>query len=259
MTIIDDPPEPYASLEGLHVYHAGMSNCSQRVRIAAEEKGVPWTSHVVDITKNEHLGEEYQRLHPGGVVPAAVHDGRIILNSNDIIRYIDKAFDGPSLLDVNPAQAGQVEHLLSRSDDLQASLRLLSFTFLFARRLTKTPEQLEEYDRRQGNKSLVDWHRRFSSGGFSQEDLDAAAREYVDDLCELEGILAGQDWLTGQRFGVADISWMVNVRRAELIEDRKPGLLQLSSMPNLAAWFDRVRQRPSYRKGLVDWEPDVIR
>jgi glutathione S-transferase len=259
MTIIDDAPEPYASLQGLHVYHAGMSNCSQRVRIAVEEKGIAWTSHVVDITTNQHLSEEYQRLHPGGVVPAVVHDGRIILNSNAIIRYIDETFEGPALLDVSPSQLAQVERLLEMSDALQASLRLLSFTHLFAERLTKTPEELEEYDRRQRNKQLVEWHRRFSSGGFTPADLDAAVQEYVADLRELDTVLSGEAWLTGPDFGVADISWMVNVRRAELIESRKPGLLELASFRNLAAWYDAVRERPSYRKGLVDWEPEVIR
>ena len=63
------------TLHGLHLYHVALSNCSQRVRIALEEKGLPWTSHHLNLAANEHATPEYRTINPNGVVPTLVHDG----------------------------------------------------------------------------------------------------------------------------------------------------------------------------------------
>ena len=75
------------SFRGLHLYHYGMSNCSQRVRMVLEEKGLPWTSHHLDLARNEHATPAYQGINPNGVVPTLVHDGKVIIESVDIKRF----------------------------------------------------------------------------------------------------------------------------------------------------------------------------
>jgi len=44
-----------ASLKGLHIYHAGISNGSMRVRLLAEEKALDWTSHAIDLSRQGNL------------------------------------------------------------------------------------------------------------------------------------------------------------------------------------------------------------
>ncbi|HCQ65320.1 MAG TPA: glutathione S-transferase family protein, partial [Rhodobacteraceae bacterium] len=39
----------------LHIYHAGISNGSMRVRLLAEEKGLDWISHATDLSRQENL------------------------------------------------------------------------------------------------------------------------------------------------------------------------------------------------------------
>ena len=39
----DHPDVP--GMRGLHLFHFVLSNCSQRVRLGLEEKGLDWTSH----------------------------------------------------------------------------------------------------------------------------------------------------------------------------------------------------------------------
>ena len=97
MPIIDTRRADIAALEGLHLWHAAMSNCSQRVRLVLEEKSLRWTSHSVNLFTFEHASADYQSIHPKGLVPALVHDGRTIIDSNDIIRYLDRVFPEPSL------------------------------------------------------------------------------------------------------------------------------------------------------------------
>jgi glutathione S-transferase len=71
----------------------------------------------------------------------------------------------------------------------------------------------------------------------------------------LEDTLAQGSWLGGETFGLADISWMVNVHRAALLDLRQPNLLGLQSFANVCAWLKRVRSRPSYYKSLTAYEP----
>ena len=50
------PADPaITSLKGLHIYHAGISNGSMRVRLLPEEKGLDWTSHAIDLSRQENL------------------------------------------------------------------------------------------------------------------------------------------------------------------------------------------------------------
>lgn len=80
----DHPDVP--GMRGLHLFHFMLSNCSQRVRLGLEEKGLAWTSHHLNLAANEHVTSDYQRINPKGVVPTLVHDGQVVIESNDIIR-----------------------------------------------------------------------------------------------------------------------------------------------------------------------------
>ncbi len=258
MGVIKQIPEPYCSLRGVHLYHAAMSNCSQRVRIVLQEKQVSWVSHLINLGADEHLEPEYQMLHPKGVVPALVHDGVGIIESNDIIRYIDERFPEPSFLPETPDRQRQTDELLQLSDDVQKAIKLLSYLVLFGDRLKKTDEQLKCYAERQRNAALVEWQRRFSKDEFTQEEIDAAVENYRRALAQLDSRLADSAFLVDDKFGLADISWVVNIRRAELLELRQPNLLQLQSFPNLLEWYERLEARPSFHSALLAFEPGVF-
>ena len=93
MGVVTPKNKEVTALEGIHLYHGGMSNCSMRVRLTLEEKGLPWTSHHLDLRKAENITPEYFGIHPKGLVPALVHDGFVHIESTDIINYIDTTFD----------------------------------------------------------------------------------------------------------------------------------------------------------------------
>ena len=79
MPIVEPTNLTVKDLEGLHVYHSGVSNCSMRVCMTLEEKGLPWTSHHLNILRKEHITPEYFGINPNGLVPTLVHDGKVML------------------------------------------------------------------------------------------------------------------------------------------------------------------------------------
>jgi hypothetical protein len=54
------------------LYNFPQSTCSQKVRLAMWEKGIPYTDHIVMHKEREHLSDWYLKLNPNGVVPTFI-------------------------------------------------------------------------------------------------------------------------------------------------------------------------------------------
>lgn len=239
---------------GVHLYHAAMSNCSQRVRIILEEKNIEWVSHLLDLATDEQLDEKYQLINPKGVVPTLVHDGKIITESNDIIYYVNNAFPGKDFTE-NGHQCEQAESdLLTASASIQDAIKLITFTYIFGDRLRKSPQELSEYSKKQNNKELVAWHTKFSNREFSDAEIATAVTQFKNELKQINSILSDQHWLSGDNFGLADISWVVNAHRAVLLDRMHSGLTGINDLSQLKKWYSEVVKRPSFQKAVVDYE-----
>ncbi len=75
----------------LTLYHYWSSVCSQKARICLAEKGLKWQSKHVDLFMFDNWDPSYVALNPKGVVPTLDHDGRIVIESNLIIEYLEEA------------------------------------------------------------------------------------------------------------------------------------------------------------------------
>ncbi|WP_323765752.1 glutathione S-transferase family protein [Marinovum sp.] len=236
-----EPQDPtLKDLSGLHLWHAPMSSCSQRVRIVLAETGQAFESHLVNLEKDEHATEAYQRIHPKGLVPALVDDGALIIESIDIIRH---------LAGRNPALAATTQpELLEKADAAQLDLKLLTFEFLFRAAPPPPPEVAEAFQKRHRNDWLKQFRREFAAG-FDPERIDAAVRRTDEGFRHLDALLSdGRSYLAGEEFSLADIAWMPNLHRFDLMG------WPYARTPHLKAWFDRVSARPSYAQALEAWE-----
>ena len=54
MGVVTPTNKEVLDLKGLHLFHAGVSNCSMRVRLTLEEKKLPWVSHHLSLI---HISE----------------------------------------------------------------------------------------------------------------------------------------------------------------------------------------------------------
>jgi glutathione S-transferase len=236
--IIEPGREDLKTLRGIHLWHAGMSNCSQRCRITLSELGQSFESHIVDLRMAENATKEFQQINPNGVVPALVHDGTVIVNSVDILAYLDETFGRGSL---RPAELeDQIALVLDRADNSQAGLKYCTFEFFF----------------KHGPALNSKWLRNFHAearAGFSRERLDEMVGKVHEDILWLEDILKdGREWLAGNQFTIADIAWMPNVHRYDIL--RWP----LERYPLVTRWFNAASARNSYKEGLEGWEPKKL-
>ncbi len=246
--------EDIKALQGVHIFHFPISNCSQRVRIAASEKGIAWISHIVDLTRDEHTTPEYLRLNPKGLVPVLVHDGRTHVESNDIIKYLDETFPGARLHPDSAADLAFVEQSIASSSGAQSAMKLLSHEFLFKPKALKSPEKLRAFETTDADPALVDFHREFTAGkGFSAERIQAAISDIGDRFCQLETRLGDTEWLSGPAYGLADISWLVNAYRLRLMD------YPFERFPRMKSWLSRAMARPSFKTGIRNFEPASAR
>jgi glutathione S-transferase len=93
------------------VFSAAYSVYVRIVRLALEEKGIPYRLTEVDIFAEGGPPADYRVRHPFGRIPAFEHDGFRLYETSAIARYIDEAFPGPTLMPreaKNRARANQV-------------------------------------------------------------------------------------------------------------------------------------------------------
>ena len=245
MPEIEPADQSLKSLRGRHLWHAPMSSCSQRVRIVLNETGQDYESHLLDLQKDEHATPQYQAIHPKGLVPAYVDDGKLFIESVDIIQEVAGS-DHELYQQADP-------ELLKMADEAQIDLKLLSFEFLFRFAGPSTQEQSDAFQAAHQNEFLKQFKLDFAKG-FERERIDAAVNRTEAGFRYLDKLLSdGRLYLSGNRFSLSDVAWMPNFHRFQLIE------WPFERTPNLQAWFDRIVERESYQVGLVDWQPPPLR
>jgi glutathione S-transferase len=243
------------SLRGLHLYHAGKSCCSARVRLVLEEKGLEWTSHHVDIYARRNVTPEYFAINPKGLVPTLIHDGGAIVESNDIMLYLEDRFPEPPFSPSSPQDTRRMEDWMQRCGDLHLpAVKTYAYARLHAANVVKTPEEVALYRKLQKDPELLAFHARHDEPGssFSEEDLARAARLLNDTLAELERSIAQDGWIAGGTYTLADMSW------APAIVTIQSAGFPLGGFGVLMDWFARVTARPAWQIAVAAWRLDGV-
>ena len=239
------------AFEGLHLYHSGVSNCSMRVRMTLEEKQLDWTSHHLNIIKKEHITPEYFGVNPKGLVPTLVHDGTVIVESDDIIDYLDDTFPSPPLKPANNEDRNTMYAWLHRATAIyMEAVKPFIYAKRIGKRMAHSTDEDETYQRLQKNAELLEFHRKSTQEGFSDEDT-ILAKDILDDcFLEMEQLLDGRAWLSGETFSLADIAWVP----LQFTLEKLAGY-SFDAYPNVSAWKKRVSERDSYKRGVLNWWP----
>ena len=255
MSVVEPTNPNVKRLRGLHLYHSGVSNCSMRVRITLEEKGLSWTSHHLNIMKKEHITPEYFGINPNGLVPTLVHDGTVIIESDDIIEYLDVNFPDPPLRPPAGYERQSMETWLHRATAIH--LRAVK-THIYEKRvrshMAQSDEQSRQYEQLQKNESLLEFHHKSSSNSFTQDELDAARAVLDQSFEDLDKALEDREWLAGDMFSLADIAWLPLHFTLQVLAG-----YSFEGLSNLAAWAKRIEARPSYEAAVLKWWPDTMK
>jgi glutathione S-transferase len=238
----------------IELYHFGFSTCSQKTRLVLAEKGLDFVSHEVDIIGAQQQHDpEYVKLNPKHVVPTLVHDGRVLIESSLIIKYLDDAFPEPPMRPADAAGRYAVDSWLKRTDEeLHPAAPTVTFAIGPRKLILQQPEEVREANLaaihdptdRASRRSVI-------AHGVEAPEFAGALGVFLDTLDAMEAQLAEQPWLSGPGFGLADATLLPYVLRLEHLA--MDPLLAESARPRLADWFGRVKALPSYATAVDAW------
>lgn len=251
MGVVEPKTLAVKAYKGLHLYHSGISNCAMRVRITLEEKGLDWTSHHLDLVKGEHLTEEYFGINPNGVVPTLVHDGVVIIESQDIIDYLDQTYPDPPLRPTDNDAITVMHDWMSRSAEIHVkAVKTFIYDKKMRHSMKKTDAENERYRTLQTNQELLDFHKKSSQNAFSDAELQRAENILNECFSEADEILSKNAWLAGDGFSLADVAWIPLQFTLEQLAE-----YDFSRFPNVLNWVTRIKARPSFQNGVLKWWP----
>jgi len=201
------------------LYGPGYSTYTRAARLAMEEKGVDYVLVEVDFI-GSGMTDEHLARQPFGKVPAFEHDGLMLYETQAIERYVDEAFDGPSLQPSTPADRARMTQIISIID---------SYT----------------YPRTVGDLVIQRLVQPMLGGAADESIIEAALPEVDKSMRELERMLGDQEYLAGRALSLADLH-LAPIFAYFVDTPESKGILE--NKPNLNAWWQRVGSRASMTK-----------
>ncbi|MEA9566024.1 MULTISPECIES: glutathione S-transferase [Xanthomonas] len=188
----------------------------RKVLWCAEEAGVAYTSIEVGGAFGGNDTPAYRALNPNGVVPT-LQDGELVVwESNAIVRYLAAQY-APALYPSSPAERAVGDRWMDWTTSTFASV----FRDLFWGVL-RTPEAERDAAR-----------------------IASALAQSGELLARADAALAQQPYLSGERFAMGDIPLGSFIYAWFEMPIERPAL------PHLHAWYQRLRTRPAYQRGVM--------
>ncbi|MCK6423736.1 MAG: glutathione S-transferase family protein [Burkholderiaceae bacterium] len=197
----------------------------RRVRMFIAEKGEALPDiplETLDLVKGEHRSPAFKALNPMARVPVLqLDDGRSLAETRAICTWLEGLAPEPNLMGRDAEERAFVEMA-----DRRMELTLLA--------------------------TIANWIRHGHPGLANLEqpqfpDFAASQGEKLHGITAwLDGELARQPFVAGERFTIADITAFCGLEFARGLMKYRPGD---AGLPHLQAWRDRIAARPSAQAG----------
>lgn len=241
-------------MTSLELYHFWDSPCCFKVRLVLAEKGLAWDERYIMTVRFDHFQPDYRALHPHSQVPTLVHDGRPIIQSSNIAEYLDEGWPDPPLSPKDPdLRAVMREWMIEEQTFLFPLIVTMSFNLMMGLRAKAFGlDQLREWSKRHPDQKRAEDYLQRVTSPIDHQAVDAAAQKIGWHLGRLEQRLidGGGPWICGEIYSLADISVAPILDRLDAL-DRAD---LWADLPNVGAWFARMRAREAFELAAPPWE-----
>jgi glutathione S-transferase len=203
----------------MKLYTAFRAPNPRRVAMFIAEKGIEGIEEVmIDLSTNEHKSAEFRARNPLAQVPALeLDDGRMLCETRAICTWLEGYAPEPNLMG-----EGYEERAFIEMADRRVELRLFAGIANCIRHTHPGLAKLEQ--------------PQFPEFGASEGGKMRDVARWLDQT------LAGQPYVAGARFTIADITAFCALEFARGLMKFRPGE---EGMQHLQAWRDRIAERPS--------------
>jgi glutathione S-transferase len=181
------------------------------------EKGLHWETTWLDLPAGEHKKPEYLAINPVGKVPALIDDdGATIVHDSTVIKeYLEDRYPKNPLLPRDPVMKAR-----ARAFEDYADAYFAPSLYKILLELRK-PEEKRDAAR-----------------------IEQGEREALNHFAYLDRELKGRQYFAGL-MSVADISFVPHLANYE-----RAGYSIPADFPNLKAWWERMKARPSFAQSM---------
>lgn len=236
------------------LYHNDMSSCAQKVRFALTEKGLDWEGIHLNLRGGDQHRPDYLKLNPAGVVPTLTYNGGVVRESNVIMEYVDDFSADNPLRPADPMARARMRLWMKRLDDgMHAATGVVSNGIAFRyQKLAKGRTFAEKLVDDIPEEAKRERMRSITFDGTASPLFATAILQFQKLVADIEAALGSQDWLAGDTFSLADMAYAPYATRLDHLQ--LSGMWQPES--RFAGWYARIREKPGYQTGLVDWFND---
>lgn len=197
-------------MQELKIYGDGRSGNCYKLQLLCSEMGIGYVWEEVDILAGETRTPEFLLKNPNGRIPLLeLPDGRHLWESNAILCFLA---DGSEFF----------------GSDAWSRAKILQWMFF---------EQYSHEPYIATSRFIIQY---LGSPPDRQADLQQKKAGGESALQVMDQQLQSSDYITGDRFNIADIALFAYTHVAD------EGGFDLSTYPGVLAWIERISQRPGY-------------
>ena len=210
----------------IDVFWGSGSPFAWRVLLALEYKRLPYVSHLLQFSKQEHKSPQMLALNPRGRVPVLKDGDYVCFESLAILYYLDLKYPQPPIFGRTPEEAGTIMRVICEYQAyIEPQLTSIVRAILF------------------GNADL------------DSDEITAAMHAVASEARTIEGRLSKSEWIVGDSCSAVDMVVFPGIQLLRRALE-KPQARELSSRfmpievnyPALGCWLARVAALPGYER-----------
>jgi glutathione S-transferase len=210
----------------IEVFWGSGSPFSWRVLLALEYKRLPYASHLLRFSKQEHKSQEMLALNPRGRVPVLKDGEYVCFESLAILYYLDLKYPQPPLFGRTPEEAGTIMRVICEYQAyIEPHLQVISRAVFSG------------------------------SADLGSDTTTSAMHAVASEARTIEGRLSKSAWIVGERCSAVDLVIFPGIQLLKRALEQ-PRAAELSSRfmpvevqyPALGRWLARVAQLPGFER-----------
>ena len=207
----------------IEVFWGSGSPYSWRVLLALEFKRLPYVSHLLQFSKQEHKSQDMLALNPRGRVPVLKDGEYVCFESLAILYYLDLKYPQPPLFGRTPEEAGTIMRVIC------------------------------EYQAYIEPQVHIITQAVFSGAALGSDTITSAMHAVASEARTIEGRLSKSAWIVGDSCSAVDLVIFPGIQLLKRALE-KPRAAELTARfmpvevhyPALGRWLARVAAQPGY-------------